>query len=163
MRPWRSGADVLSERLAAHPSAARERALAAAVPASPPPEYVAAKLAQLRLLHDVPFAHLVPDAALLEPESLRFFALDSEWTDALIDGAQSVGVTSAAELAHHEATRAVGRAAAELRAAHGPRPHARPRGRRARRRRRPGPSPACSCARWRSRSSPASRCAPTAA
>jgi hypothetical protein len=112
MRPWRSGADVLRERLAAHPSTPHLRAAAATVPTSPPPEYVAAKLAQLRLLHDVPFAHLVPDAALLEPESLRFFALDSEWTDALIDGAQSVGATSVAEQAHHEATRAAGRAAA---------------------------------------------------
>jgi hypothetical protein len=112
MRPWRSGADVLRERLAAHPAAPRRRALAAAAPSSPPPEYVAAKLAQLRLLHDVPFAHLVPDATLLEPESLRFFALDGAWTDALMEGAQSVGVSSAAELAHHEATRAAGAAAA---------------------------------------------------
>jgi hypothetical protein len=114
MKPWRSGADVLRERLAAHPSEPRLRMAAAPVPSSPPPEYVAAKLAQLRLLHDVPFAHLVPDAALLEPESLRFFALDSEWTDAVIDGALSAGVTSAAELAHREATRATGRFAAAL-------------------------------------------------
>ena len=62
MKPWRSGADVLRERLAVAP---RRRGAAAA--ASPPPEYVAAKLARAALLHDVPFAHLVPDADCCRP------------------------------------------------------------------------------------------------
>ena len=39
-------------------------------------------LARLRLLHGVPFAYLVPDADLLPPESVRFFYLDRDWTDA---------------------------------------------------------------------------------
>jgi hypothetical protein len=108
VKPFRSGAEVLQERLPT-----QRRALAAA-PSTPAPEYVAAKLAQLRLLHDVPFAHLVPDAKLLPPESLRFFTVDAAWTDALIEGAQAVGVTSAAELAHHEATVQTGLDASHL-------------------------------------------------
>jgi len=48
-------------------------------------------LARIRLLEGVPFAHLVPDSELLPPESIRFFYLDREWTDALVQGALSVG------------------------------------------------------------------------
>ncbi len=46
-------------------------------------------LARLRLLHGVPFAYLVPDADLLPPESIRFFWLDRDWTDAAVEGALS--------------------------------------------------------------------------
>lgn len=46
-------------------------------------------LARLRLLHGVPFAYLVPDADLLPPESIRFFYLDRDWTDAAVEGALS--------------------------------------------------------------------------
>ena len=38
-----------------------------------------------------PFSYLVPDADLLPPESIRFFYLDRDWTDALVQGALSVG------------------------------------------------------------------------
>jgi hypothetical protein len=55
------------------------------------PEEVRAFLARLRLLEGVPFSHLVPDAALLPVESIRFFYVDREWTDALVEGALSVG------------------------------------------------------------------------
>jgi len=48
-------------------------------------------LAQLCLLEGVPFPHLVPNAALLPPESLRFFYVDRNWLDCLLDGAFSVG------------------------------------------------------------------------
>jgi len=46
-------------------------------------------LARLRLLHGVPFAYLVPDADLVPPESIRFFWLDRDWTDAAVEGALS--------------------------------------------------------------------------
>src|SRR6185436_20576394 len=46
---------------------------------------------RLRLLHGVPFSYLVPDAALLPIESIRFFYIDRAWTDALVQGALSVG------------------------------------------------------------------------
>lgn len=55
------------------------------------PDNVRGWLAQIRLLGGVPFAHLVADSELLPPESARFFYLDREWTDVLVQGALSVG------------------------------------------------------------------------
>ena len=46
-------------------------------------------LARLRLLHGVPFAYLVVDDNLLPHESIRFFWLDRDWTDAAVEGALS--------------------------------------------------------------------------
>jgi hypothetical protein len=51
-------------------------------------------LAQLYLLIGVPFENLVPHAALLPAESVRFFYLDSNWHDSLVEGALSIGVES---------------------------------------------------------------------
>ncbi|TDD21757.1 hypothetical protein E1287_40365 [Actinomadura sp. KC06] len=48
---------------------------------------IAAWLDRLRRLEQVPFDHLVPNAAMLPPESLRFFRVDPAWIDALLDGA----------------------------------------------------------------------------
>ena len=48
----------------------------------------------LRLLEQVPFCYLVPDSLLLPPESIRFFYVDRNWTDALIQGALSVGTVN---------------------------------------------------------------------
>lgn len=55
------------------------------------PEEIAAYVAQLKLLYPVPFGCLVPDEALLPPESMRFFCLDENWCSALADGALSIG------------------------------------------------------------------------
>ncbi len=55
------------------------------------PDEVRAFLGRLRLLEGVPFAHLVADSELLPLESIRFFWIDREWTDALVEGALSVG------------------------------------------------------------------------
>ena len=60
-------------------------------------------LARLRLLHGVPFSYLVPDAALLPVESIRFFYVDRAWTDALVQGVLSVGTITTADRAHLEA------------------------------------------------------------
>jgi hypothetical protein len=49
-------------------------------------------IARLVLLYPVPFHYLVPHQSLLPPESLRFFQLDDNWVDALIDGAFSIAV-----------------------------------------------------------------------
>lgn len=54
-------------------------------------------MARLRLLHGVPFSYLVPDADLLPIESVRFFYIDRAWTDALVQGALSVGTISTAD------------------------------------------------------------------
>ena len=60
-------------------------------------------LARLRLLHGVPFSYLVPDSDLLPIESIRFFYIDRAWTDALVQGALSVGTITTADRAQLEA------------------------------------------------------------
>lgn len=57
------------------------------------PERLREWLVGLRLLRGVPLTHLVPDPALLPPESIRFFHVDPTWTDRLVDGALSVAST----------------------------------------------------------------------
>lgn len=49
-------------------------------------------IARLVLLYPVPFHYLVPHPTLLPSESLRFFHLDDNWVDALVDGAFSIAV-----------------------------------------------------------------------
>jgi hypothetical protein len=73
------------------------------------PADVAAWLGRLYTLAGVPFAYLVPDEEMLPPESLRFFALDDAWTQALLDGAFSLGrdLTSGAQNASANLDRAV--------------------------------------------------------
>lgn len=56
------------------------------------PSSVVQWLAQRALLYGVPFDNLVPDPRMLPAESLRFFYVDRNWIDALLDGALSVGV-----------------------------------------------------------------------
>jgi hypothetical protein len=56
-------------------------------------------LARLRLLEGVPFAYLAADSQLLPQESIRFFYLDRAWTDALVQGALSVGTVNSADRA----------------------------------------------------------------
>ena len=51
-------------------------------------------LVRLRLLHDVPFAYFVADTQLLPEESIRWFYIDRRWTDALVQGALSVGTVN---------------------------------------------------------------------
>jgi hypothetical protein len=60
-------------------------------------------LARLRLLHGVPFSYLVPDTQLLPVESIRFFYIDRAWTDALTQGALSVGTVTSADRAQLQA------------------------------------------------------------
>ena len=60
-------------------------------------------MARLRLLHGVPFNYLVPDAQLLPIETIRFFYIDRAWTDALVQGALSIGTVSSADRAQLEA------------------------------------------------------------
>ncbi|QKX64041.1 uncharacterized protein TRUGW13939_11214 [Talaromyces rugulosus] len=42
-------------------------------------------------LHGVPAHYLITDPSHLEPERLKFFHIDPNWTDAMIDGALSLG------------------------------------------------------------------------
>lgn len=63
------------------------------------PDSVTAWLAELVLLYGVPLEYIVPNAALLPTESLRFFYLDQNWQRRLIDGALSIGLGSSADAA----------------------------------------------------------------
>ncbi|MDR6502251.1 hypothetical protein J2785_005431 [Burkholderia ambifaria] len=54
-------------------------------------------LSELVLLYGVPFDYLVPAASMLPPETIRFFYLDQNYTNQLIDGAMSIGIGSSLE------------------------------------------------------------------
>lgn len=74
--------------------------LAEVLTSDPPPVPVdlSAWLGNLAVLQGVPFGYLVPDAAMLPPESVRFFTLDPNWIHALLQGAASIGRASSADL-----------------------------------------------------------------
>lgn len=63
-------------------------------------------LARLQRLHGVPYVYLLPSAALLPAEAMRFFYLDRNWIDALVDGALSIGDAVTGDLALRQAMRA---------------------------------------------------------
>ena len=71
------------------------------IPPSPAKEKIAIAdelvqwIARLVLLYPVPFQYLVPHNTLLPPESVRFFYLDDNWVNALVDGALSIAVRTA--------------------------------------------------------------------
>jgi hypothetical protein len=67
------------------------------------PDGVRDWLASLRLLEGVPFQYLVVDEKLLPPESIRFFYLDRNWTDALVAGALSVSAVTTDDRAQLQA------------------------------------------------------------
>ena len=57
-------------------------------------------LVRLRLLGGVPFANLIADSELLPAESIRWFYVDRRWTDALVQGALSVGTVNTDDRTH---------------------------------------------------------------
>lgn len=61
---------------------------------NPFPETMINWLSELVLLQHVPFNNLIADENLLPNESLRLFYLDKNWTNALLDGALSIGIHS---------------------------------------------------------------------
>src|SRR4051794_16410654 len=87
--------------LRASPGAARGREVEGAP--EPLPPAVVDWLGQLTLLYGVPVEYLVPDAGLLPVESIRFFHVDRNWLDRLVDGALSVGVHGTRDDAFNEA------------------------------------------------------------
>ena len=60
-------------------------------------DYLKQRLAELTLMYGVPVEYMVPDVRLLPTESIRFFYMDRNWMDRLVDGALSVGVLSTQE------------------------------------------------------------------
>lgn len=96
-----------SAALAAASTALATAAPAPGVPSATPPippmpPGVTQFLAKLSLLYGVPFEYIVADERLLPPESLRFFYLDRNWTDRLVDGALSVGTSSSRDSVFNE-------------------------------------------------------------
>jgi hypothetical protein len=59
-------------------------------------------LGRLKLLYGVPFNYLVPNIDLLPPESLRFFELDLNWINCLVDGALSIGRVGTVDIKHDQ-------------------------------------------------------------
>ena len=116
-------------------------------------------LARLRLLQGVPFSYLVADAELLPKESIRFFYLDRAWTDALVQGALSVGTVNSSDRA--AARRALPGRSRRARRGGAPRTPARRRDACSKARR--GRSPASCSARAPSPAGRACTCAPTTA
>lgn len=55
------------------------------------PQDIADWFGGLATLQGIPFNYLAPNEGMLPQESLRFFYLDFNWIDALIDGAFSIG------------------------------------------------------------------------
>lgn len=55
------------------------------------PDEITDFLAKLSLFYQVPFSYLVPDERLLPADSIRFFRIDFNWINALLDGAMSLG------------------------------------------------------------------------
>jgi hypothetical protein len=93
--PWISEPDALRERMS------NPAQVTADEPQATLPSYATSFLAHLRLLVGVPLAYLIPDAAMLPEESIRFFHLDRSWTDRLVDGVLAVGEVGSREQAHH--------------------------------------------------------------
>jgi hypothetical protein len=60
-------------------------------------EKIVAWLASLRLLHGVPSWYIIPDERMLPEESIKFFQVDENWISCLIDGAFSIGNSTAAD------------------------------------------------------------------
>lgn len=78
------------------------------------PEELSIWLGQLALLYGVPFENLVPDVRMLPPESIRFFYVDTNWLEALVDGAFSIGVHSNRDIRYHKVMQHVIREATDV-------------------------------------------------
>jgi hypothetical protein len=71
-------------------------------------------LVGLRLLRNVPLSYLVPDAALLPPEAIRFFHVDLTWVDRVIDGVFSAANTGTLDIVYSAGILAAVRATLDL-------------------------------------------------
>jgi hypothetical protein len=74
-------------------------------PADPVPPDILTWLTRLALLYGVPFDTLVPNPQMLPTESIRFFYVDPNAINSLIDGALSLGVHSSQQQLFNEFAR----------------------------------------------------------
>lgn len=72
------------------------------------PEQVSQWFQELLCLKHVPFHYLVPREEMLPVNSLRFFHLDINWLECLLDGAFSVGRVTSADFCEDGKTRKAG-------------------------------------------------------
>lgn len=68
--------------------------------AEPTPPLLIHWLSKLSLLYGIPFQYLVPDERILPIESIRFFHIDENWINNLIDGAMSIGRVISSDFEH---------------------------------------------------------------
>lgn len=61
------------------------------------PQFVIKWFEEKKILKGIPFNYMVPDAAMLPFESIRFFTVDETWLKYFIDGAFSIGRISKLE------------------------------------------------------------------
>lgn len=78
---------------------------------SEPPAAVTDWLHRLARFYGVPFNYLVPDEGMLPTESIRFFRVDPTWIVALLEGALSLGSSTAGDAAHNAVLHPQARAA----------------------------------------------------
>jgi hypothetical protein len=98
VKSWESRANRLVELFSASADHSVQADLAASDEQIPQP--IVDWLARLRLLYGVPFECLVADARMMPTETIRFFFIDRNWTDRLVDGAMSIGASSTRHLVH---------------------------------------------------------------
>jgi hypothetical protein len=99
MKSWKPHADYLTELFGA--SANRPLQAELTGDADDVPQPILDWLARLRLLYGVPFEYLVADARMMPTETIRFFFVDRNWTDRLVDGALSIGTSSSRHFAQN--------------------------------------------------------------
>lgn len=97
MKPLVSATSLLDRQLANHRLSTTRMRSDVNSDESAYPDFVLDRLADMTLLHGVPFEYLVPDARLLPIESIRFFKLEPSWIRALQEGVLSVGERSSAD------------------------------------------------------------------
>lgn len=105
---------IAAERRALAADPAARALLGAVIPQ--PPDSVLDFVTGLTLLDSVPFANLIANSAMLPLESLRFFYVDLNWVDALIDGAASIGGSDSLDSSLQEVLLGTLRRAARMKA-----------------------------------------------
>lgn len=82
---------------------------------SPPvPDDIRNWLARLTLLYGVPFENLVADSRMLPVESIRWYYMDANWLESLVDGAFSIGAHSDRDIRYHRVMQPVIREATDI-------------------------------------------------
>ncbi|MGD2087089.1 MAG: hypothetical protein PVH61_12980 [Candidatus Aminicenantes bacterium] len=80
----------------------------------PLPEPLKKWLGSLALLYGVPFHHIAAADRMLPTESVRFFFVDENWINSLLDGALSIGIHSSRDTLIQETAREILREDARL-------------------------------------------------